>query len=249
MTIGDRAIQRYNDSMGSSESSVRVRNTEPRDFAAMGDLCRRVYPETRPWRPEELASHRQVFPEGQFVAVYGAVEQVVGMAANLIVHWDDYNTLDSWQEFTANGMFINHDPVHGHTMYGAEVIVDPTLQGHGIGHKLYAARQALVEQLRLRRTRGGSRLRGYHQYAHEMSPNEYVVAVVHGLLTDPTLTFQLNQGFHVIAVAPHYLEDDPESRGFAAVIEWLNPQVILPEHYADRPTQFLHRSVIESAGR
>jgi hypothetical protein len=33
-----------------------------------------------------------------------------------------------------------------------------------------------------------------------MSPNEYVVAVVHGLLSDATLTFQLGQGFHVLAV-------------------------------------------------
>jgi hypothetical protein len=28
------------------------------------------------------------------------------------------------------------------------------------------------------------------------------------------------------------------------VIEWLNPLVALPEHYADRPTQYLHRDVV-----
>jgi len=225
------------------EQTVRVRNTAPRDFESIGDLCRRVYPDTRPWQPEELASHRHVFPEGQFVAVQGREERVVGMCASLVVHWDDYHTLDSWQEFTANGMFTNHDPQRGHTLYGAEIIVDPTLQGHGLGHGLYAARFELVERLGLRRIRGGGRLRDYHKYVGEMSASDYVVGVVHGLLTDPTLTFQLHQGFHVIAVVPHYLEHDPETLGFAAVIEWLNPTIALPEHYADRPTEFLHREV------
>jgi len=69
------------------------------------------------------------------------------------------------------------------------------------------------------------------------------VGVVHGLFVDPTLTFQLNQGFHVVAIVPHYLHHDPETLGFAAVIEWLNPQIVLPEHYADRPTQYLRRDV------
>ena len=223
---------------------VHVRNTQPRDFAAIGDLCRRVYPETPPWTPEQLGSHLCVFPEGQFVAITGPEERVVGMNASLIVHWDDYNTLDSWQEFTADGMFTNHDPQHGHTLYGAEIIVDPTLQHHGVGAKLYAARNALAERLWVRRVRGGARLRAYHKYAAEMTAAEYVVAVVHELITDPTLTFQLHEGFHVVAVVPHYLTDDPESRGFAAVIEWLNPQLILPEHYADRPTQYLHRDIV-----
>jgi hypothetical protein len=30
-------------------------------------------------------------------------------------------------------MFTDHDPVQGRTLYGAELIVDPALQGHGIG--------------------------------------------------------------------------------------------------------------------
>jgi ribosomal protein S18 acetylase RimI-like enzyme len=230
--------------MEDQTQTVRVRNTEPRDFDAIGDLCRRVYPETRPWQPNELASHHQLFPEGQMVAVHGPDEHVVGMCASLIVHWDDYSTLDSWQEFTANGTFANHDPTHGHTLYGAEMIVDPAVQGHGVGHKICDAHFELAERLHLRRIRGGARLRNFHNYAAGMTASEYVVGVVHGLFDDPTLTFQLRLGFHVLAVVPHYLEDDPETMGFAAVIEWLNPQLILPAHYAERPTQFLHRDVV-----
>ena len=230
--------------MANTSGEVRVRNTQPRDFEAIGDLCRRVYPDTTPWQPEQLASHLRVFPEGQFVCVAGPEERVVGMSAGLIILWDDYETLDCWEEFTANGMLTNHDPHRGHTFYGAEVIVDPTLQGHGVGGKIYAARRALVERLGLWRIRGGARLRDYHTYAGVMTASEYVVAVVHGFLTDRTLGFQLHEGFHVIAVVPHYLTEDPETLGYAAVIEWLNPLVVQPEHYADRPSLYLHRDAI-----
>ena len=72
-----------------------------------------------------------------------------------------------------------------------------------------------------------------------LKPEEYVIAVVEGLEYDPTLSFQLKEGFHVLAVVPHYLSDDPESLGYAAVIEWLNPELIRPEHVAGRPTRFL----------
>jgi hypothetical protein len=75
----------------------------------------------------------------------------------------------------------------------------------------------------LLRIRAGGRLRGYHRHAATMSAREYVDAVVKGTLSDPTLSFQLAQGFRVLGVVKHYLEPDPESLGYAAVIEWLNP--------------------------
>jgi len=228
---------------------VLVRNTLPRDFPGITDLCRRIYPDTDPWSAKELSSHLAVFPEGQFVAVYGPEEKIVGMCASLVVLWDDYKMLDDWETFTADGLFTNHDPKRGHTLYGAEVIVDPQLEHHGIGEKLYCARRGLAERLRLWRIRAGSRLRGYHQYVSQVPPADYVVQVVHGYLHDPTLTFQLHQGFHVLAVVPHYLTDDPASLGYAAVIEWLNPETIVPEMLVERPTQFLHRDVLKHLGK
>lgn len=224
--------------------TVRVRTTEPSDFARIGDLCRRVYPETPPWTPEQLGNHHRLFPEGQLVATLG--DDVVGMVASLVVHWDDYDTLDSWERFTADGTFANHDPRRGHTLYGAEAIVDPQVQHHGVGGALYQARRQLVERLGLRRIRAGGRLRGYHRYADAMDAAAYVAEVVHGRVVDDTLTFQLHEGFHVLAVVPHYLSDDPESLGWAAVIEWLNPREIRPEHVAERPTTHLHPAVAEA---
>jgi GNAT superfamily N-acetyltransferase len=201
---------------------ILVRNTRPHDYSGIIEMTRRVYPASPPWTVEQLASHHAVFPDGQFVALDGA-DVVVGMAASLIVLWDDYEFDTNWRDFTANGMFTNHDPVRGRTLYGAEVMVDPHRQGLGIGGQLYAARQDLVTRLGLRRIRAGARLRGYHRFAPEMSPREYVARVERGELSDPTLSFQLRRGFRVVAVAAGYLRHDPESLGFAAVIEWLNP--------------------------
>jgi hypothetical protein len=148
--------------------------------------------------------------------------------------------LDSWETFTADGMFTNHDPIQGGTLYGAEIIVDPKLQGHGIGSRLWGTHRALAERWGLRRIRGGGRLRDYHTYADQLTAADYVLQVVQGLLWDRTLSVWLHEGCHVLAVVPHYLSDDPETLGCAAVTEWLNPHVVQPEHYAGRPATYLH---------
>ena len=111
-------------------------------------------------------------------------------------------------------------------------MVRPNEQGRGIGKKIYGARRALVGRLGLFRTRAGARLCGYHLHADRLSAVEYVHEVLAGHLSDPTLSFQLKQDFRPLAVAPDYLHHDPESLGFAAVIEWLNPEVATPEDYA-----------------
>ncbi|MCC7243592.1 MAG: GNAT family N-acetyltransferase [Acidobacteria bacterium] len=217
----------------SSPTTVEVRNTCEADFDGVIGLCRRVYPTAAPWTRTQLASHQAVFPEGQFVAVQG--DRIVGMAASLIVLWDDYDAHMTWRGFTDHGLFTNHDPARGRTLYGAEVMVDPEFQGEGIGSQLYEARRGLVIRLGLRRIRAGARLRGYHQVADRMSPEAYVDAVERGELIDPTLSFQLNRGFRVMAVVSGYLKGDPESMGFAAVIEWINPAAAPEIHVPEPP--------------
>jgi ribosomal protein S18 acetylase RimI-like enzyme len=206
---------------------IVVRPTRPEDFDNVIALTRQVYPTTPPWTHAQLASHLSVFPEGQLVAVAG--DRVVGMAASLIVYWDDYDFGTSWRDFTGSGTFSNHDPKRGRTLYAAEVMVAPDLQGRGVGGRLYAARRDLVTRLELRRIRSGARLRGYHRFADQMTADEYVAAIVAGKVRDATLSFQLRHGFTVLGVVDHYLRHDPESLGHAAVIEWLNPQQPQPE--------------------
>ncbi|MGQ0712136.1 MAG: GNAT family N-acetyltransferase [Gemmatimonadaceae bacterium] len=210
---------------------IVVRQTTPADFPGIIALTQATYPGAPTWREEQLASHLRVFPEGQFVAVRRDTGEIVGMAASLIVLWDDYALESSWRDFTARGHFSNHDPVRGRTLYGAEIMVSPALQGQGVGSQLYAAREALARTLGLLRIRAGARLRDYHRFADRMSAEEYAAAVVRGEIVDRTLTFQLRRGFRVIGVVSSYLRHDPESLGHAAVIEWVNPDVAEREGY------------------
>lgn len=221
------------------QTRIVVRHTERRDFAGIAGLTERVYPGAPPWNERQLSSHLDMFPEGQFVAVEEPGGAIVGMAASLIILWDDYEHHMSWKEFTDQGMFTNHDPEHGRTLYGAEVMVEPSMQRRGIGKKLYQARRDLVQRLALLRIRAGARLRGYHRYADRMSAEEYVVRVVRGTINGPTLSFQLREGFEVIDVVKDYLGLDPESLGYAALIEWINRDVERPEDTAERNPRYL----------
>jgi hypothetical protein len=62
-----------------------------------------------------------------------------------------------------------------------------------------------------------------------MTIHQYVAKVIAGDLTDPTLSFQMSQGFEVRGMLENYIEDESDD-GWAALIVWENP------HYALRDT-------------
>jgi predicted amidohydrolase/GNAT superfamily N-acetyltransferase len=206
-----------------AEERYLVRSTEQSDFDAIIALCQAVYPGSPSWSYVQLQSHREVFPEGQMVIEERSTRKVVGFAASLIIFREDYDWATPWKIFTNNGMFTNHDPEKGKTLYGAEIMVHPDAQGTGAGTELYRAREALAKRLNLKRICAGARLRGYSKYHSKMSADDYVRAVELKKIWDPTLSFQLNRGFSVLNVVSNYLQHDPESLGYAAIIEWVNP--------------------------
>jgi len=211
--------------------TVAVRPTRPGDLQALVEISQRVYRDD-PWCMSYLWSQLCAFPEGQLVAVDNATGRVCGMAASLILDDEAYGTDADWCTLTDSGRFTNHDPA-GRTLYGAEVMVDPRMQGRGVGKKIYAARRRLCRELGLDHIRAGARLRGYHRYADTLSAEQYVDQVVAGALSDPTLSFQLKQGFRVLGVTRDYLPVDPASHGHAAVIEWRSARLLLPDAAID----------------
>ena len=173
------------------------------------------------WHPEELKSHLQIFPLGQFVVVEEDGE-VVGSASTLIVTLNPEYAEHTWKGITSDGMFTDHNP-NGDSLYGADISTHPKFRHEGIGSMLYGVRKELVLRLGLRRMISGGRLFNYQDYADKMSAFEYANKVINGELHDPVLSFELDNGFKFIKVLPEYL-DDIRSQNYASFIEWLNPQ-------------------------
>lgn len=214
-----------------------VRATRPSDFPALVGLIERLGPSAPAWTEQQLAAQLEAFPEGQLVAVDTGDNRVVGMAASLVVPWNGYTPTGRYQDWTDGGTFARHDDA-GRTLYGLEVLVDPSLRGHGIGRLLYRARQGLAVRHRLLRIRMGVRLRGYAAYRQAMTAEEYTAKVCRGELQDPTLPRLLRQGFRVLEVVTGHQPDDPESLGHAAMLEWLNPAVATAQDYAQLPERY-----------
>jgi GNAT superfamily N-acetyltransferase len=199
-----------------------VRLMRPTDYERIGEICRAVYPHETPYTPEELAKHRAVFPQGQFVVEHVPSGEAVGVHFTLRLRLADYHIDDSWDVLTARGTFADHDPA-GPTLYGADVFVSPEHQHHGLAHALTDATRGLVVEERLWRMVGASRLPGYGALASAVPADDYVRAVVAGTQTDPVLSAHLKDGWSVVKPIQGYLQHDPESANWAAVIQWINP--------------------------
>lgn len=202
---------------------IQIRQMTADDVAQVSALQLRTFPGMEAWTPELLSKHIAVFPEGQLVAVDES-DRILGSASSLIIDWDDYSESARWSAITGHGTFSTHNPL-GKTLYGADMGVDPFCRRCGIGSLFYEARKKMVRERKLKRLLIGGRLPGYAQVAQEISVKQYVTDVVAGRRKDPTLNFQLKNGFVLLDVIPEYLHDH-ESRGFAALLEWLNPEYV-----------------------
>ncbi len=196
---------------------------QTRDIDPVIDICRTVYPNDAPYTPHELADHHRVFPQGQFVAEHEESLAVAGAHFTLRLRLRDFRIDDPWDVLTAHGTFLDHDPVNGHTLYGADIMVHPRHQHHGLAHGLTDATRDLVRRESLWRMVAGSRLPGYSRHRDELDPASYVKAVERGELIDPVLTAHLKDGWTVVRPIHGYLPHDEESAGWAAVIQWINP--------------------------
>jgi GNAT superfamily N-acetyltransferase len=210
-------------------SSYHIRPLAPADYDAIIDICRTVYPAETPYTRDELEDHRQVFPQGQFIAA-DQDDAVAGVHFTLRLRLADFHIDDPWDILTAGGSFLDHDPA-GPTLYGADLMVHPAHQRHGIAHALTDSARSLVQEEKLWRLVGASRLPGYAKHAATMTVQQYVDAVVGGKLFDPALTIHLKDGWSVVRPVHGYLQHDPDSAGWAEVIQWVNPDCPPPSEF------------------
>ncbi len=210
--------------------NYRIRRVQPSDYEAIIEICRLVYPTETPYTREELDDHRVVFPQGQFVAVEKTLGAVAGVHFTLRLRMTDFHIDDPWDVLTAGGSFLDHDP-NGPTLYGADIMVHPGHQHHGIGHALTEAARKLVEEERLWRMVGASRLPGYGRVSSTTPVEHYVEEVIEGKMFDPVLSIHLKDGWVPVRPIHGYLQHDDESAGWAEVIQWVNPECPPPPEF------------------
>ena len=174
------------------------------------------------WNEEQLRTHLAVFPSGQLVAERDGV--IVGALSTFIVPAStDALAQHTWYEITDNGTFKSHDD-RGEPLYLADVYVDPSAWGSGVGAALYTALRDMCRTLGRKRIVAGGRLWAYFEFAQRLRPEEYVAQVIAGQIPDRVLTSQLRAGFAVRGILKNYLQDG-RSRSFATLLEWKNPDV------------------------
>ena len=197
-----------------SIQAVVVRNALVSDIPGMLEVGKHAYAS---WPSHALATERnyqmqiEAFPSGQFVAVMG--DRIVGYCCSLIVWLDDDSPWYAHGEITGWGSFSTHD-VAGNTLYGADIAVDPEVQGKGVSKKLYQARKTLMRRLNLKQMVAGGRIPGYAHYQGKMSAKAYVDKVIAGELRDPALNAHLRAGYQVKGVHFGYIQDE-QSLGYA----------------------------------
>lgn len=203
-------------------TEVRIVNLEEwmaNDLAAIELAC---FPMANPedlLSADDIRAYARKFPEGYFVAMVDA--RPVGMGAGIFLDFDFDHAQHTIAGITGENQCGNHDP-DGEWYYGTDMTVHPDFRGLGIGGMLYDRRKEFVRQSNKRGIIAGGSIPGFFDHKAEMAVEEYVDRVVAGDLTDPTLSFQLANGFEVRGLLENYIEDEADD-GWATLIVWENP--------------------------
>ncbi|PGS51683.1 GNAT family N-acetyltransferase [Bacillus sp. AFS041924] len=202
---------------------VVIRQYDENDFTDLIRIQQESFPPPFPselwWNEEQLKNHITLFPEGAIcIEVNG---QVAGSMTGLLVDFDPSHPDHSWEDVTDNGYIRNHNS-NGNTLYVVDIGVRPLYRKLGLGKWLMFSMYDVVVHLGLERLLGGGRMPGYHKEARNLSPEQYLNAVVKGELKDPVISFLLRCGRTPVKVVANYLEDE-ESCNFGTLMEWKNP--------------------------
>lgn len=190
--------------------------------AACAELERLSFPTADPdelLTEADILAYSETFPEGFFVCLDG--DRVVGQGAGILLDFD----FDDYQHtiigITGEHQCGNHDP-DAAWYYGTDIVVHPEYRRRGIGAHLYDLRKGLVREMGKRGIIAGGHPHGFAEYRASMSAADYIDAVGRRQIYDPTLTFQMDQGFEIVGALENYLADE-STDGWSALIVWRNP--------------------------
>lgn len=207
------------------ETKLVIRQLKLSDYDDIILLQQKCFPGMSPWTKEQFESQLSIFPEGQIGIDLDGV--LVASSSSLVLDFALYKDWQGWEEISDNGYIRNHNPA-GNTLYGIEMMVDPTTRGLKLARRLYDARKELARSLNLMRIVIGGRIPGYGKFADQMSAREYIDRVMNKDILDPVLSKQIANGFVLKRLIPNYLSEDKESCGYATFLEWANIDFIPP---------------------
>lgn len=212
------------DKQTKEKPTLIVRNARISDIPGIRKLITVAYPpHIENYSPDAIRGHINHFPQGQFVVIYD--QKVVGYCATFKISGELALQPHNWNQITGYGYASRHDP-HGDYLYGMEVCVHPDYRGLRIGNRIYTARKRLCQAEGLKGIVFGGRLPGYTRRIKKYPDiHKYVEAVRNKEIRDPVLSFQLRNHFEVIGVLPNYLEEDTQSKSYAAHLLWENRAV------------------------
>nr|WP_255216479.1 GNAT family N-acetyltransferase [Pseudenhygromyxa sp. WMMC2535] len=197
-----------------------------RDLKRVQTLHEECYPGMASWNRKQYDELINVFPEGQLCLEFDG--QLVAVSSAVRVDGSNFTVPHDYEALGIGQGLDSFDP-EGDTLYGVDIAVRPRSRGLRLARRLYDARKQLARDLNLRRMLIGGRVPNYHKHAEKLTIHEYVDKVLQRRLRDPTLNAQLANGFSLRRVLPNYLPNDQESRGYAVLLEWLNPHYVPPE--------------------
>lgn len=200
---------------------IELRNLQYEDYFMQKDAMIEAYAGIGGdyWHEKDIQTLLRIFPEGQLCVLVDG--KVVASALSIIVNYRKYGDNHSFEEITGAYTFSTHDP-NGDVLYGIEMFVHPEYRGLRLGRRLYDARKELCENLNLRAIIAGGRIPSFKNFSDSLTPREYIEKVKLKDIYDPTLTFQMSNGFHVKKILKNYLPGDTESKEFATLLEWNN---------------------------